>query len=337
MRLPFRGVVVREAMLVRGPRGWGEFAPFAEYGDAESAWWLASAIEAAYAGWPGPLRSRVPVNATVPAVDPSQVPGVLARFDGCRTVKVKVAQRGQSLADDVARVAAVRAASPAGTRLRIDANGAWSVLEAVRAIGELSAYGLEYAEQPCASVEELRDLRIALVRHGIAVPIAADESIRKAADPHRVVALEAADLIVVKVAPLGGVRRALAVVADCGLPAVVSSALDTSVGIAAGLALAGALPVLEHDCGLGTVELLESDVVVDSLVPQEGSIRVIRSAGGGGGLNGGGGGDGGGGGGGDGRGGLEVSSDRLAALAAAPDRVAWWSARLARCYGHLAG
>ena len=169
--------------------------------------------------------------------------------------------------NDLARVAAVREAMGATARVRIDANGAWSVDDALLALGRLAAHDLEYAEQPCATVEELRDLRMALARNGIDVLIAADESIRKAEDPLRVRTLEAADIIVVKVAPLGGVRSALAVVEACGLPAVVSSALDTSIGISAGVALAAALPSLEHACGLGTVALLDGDVAASPLVP----------------------------------------------------------------------
>ena len=217
-------------------------------------------MESAWVGWPDTIRDTVPVNATVPAVAPERVADVLARFPGCATAKVKVAERGQSLADDAARVAAVRDVMGPSARVRVDANGAWSVDDALVALRRLPDSGLEYAEQPCATVEELRDLRMSLARSGIDVPIAADESIRRAEDPLRVRDLEAADLVVVKVAPLGGVRAALAVVEACGLPAVVSSALDTSVGISAGVALAAALPSLDHACGLGTVALLGGDV-----------------------------------------------------------------------------
>lgn len=274
MRLRFRGVTVREAALLHGPAGWGEFAPFLEYGPAESARWLGAAVEAAWHGWPDPVRDSVPVNATVPAVAAADVPAVLARYDGCGTAKVKVAEPGQALEDDVSRVAAVRDAMGPRGRVRVDANGGWSVEDATRALRRLTAYDLEYAEQPCASVEELAELRTALARGGIDVPVAADESIRKASDPLRVVALQAADVVVVKVAPLGGVRRALAVARECGLPTVVSSALDTSVGIRAGVALAAALPELPFACGLGTVELLAGDVVARPLVPRGGALEV---------------------------------------------------------------
>ena len=166
MRVPFRGVTVREAALVQGPAGWGEFSPFLEYGPPEASRWLASAVESAWAGWPAPRRDLVPVNATVPAVSAEEVAGVLARFEGCTTAKVKVAERGQALADDVCRVAAVRDAMGPGARIRVDANGGWDVAQAGDALAALAAYGLEYAEQPCAAVEELRELRIALGSQG---------------------------------------------------------------------------------------------------------------------------------------------------------------------------
>ncbi|MEO6999762.1 MAG: o-succinylbenzoate synthase [Terracoccus sp.] len=304
MRVRFRGVEKREALLIEGPCGWGEFAPFVEYGDAESARWLAAALEASYAAWPAPVRDAVPVNATVPAVGPGQVPAVLARFDGCTTAKVKVAEPGQGLADDLDRVSAVRAAMGERARIRVDANGGWSVDDALSALTRLAPYDLEYAEQPCATVEELATLRRALARNGTGVPIAADESIRKADDPLRVARLGAADIIVVKVAPLGGVTRALDIVDACGLPAVVSSALDTSVGIAAGVALAAALPELEHACGLGTVGLFTSDVANPPLRPIGGFLLPGRA---------------------------RPDPAALAELSASPDRQTWWRDRLSRC------
>ncbi|NHA68104.1 o-succinylbenzoate synthase [Phycicoccus flavus] len=310
MRMPFRGLQVREAALFRGPAGWGEFAPFLEYEAPEAARWLAAAVESAWQAPPAPVRDRVPVNATVPAVAAADVPAVLARYPGCTTAKVKVAEPGQTLADDLARVAAVRdGLGPAG-RVRVDANGAWGVDAAADALARLAVHDLEYAEQPCAGVEELRDLRLLLARRGVEVPVAADESIRKAEDPLRVRDLEAADLVVVKVAPLGGVRRALEVVDACGLPAVVSSAVDTSVGIAAGVALAAALPSLEHACGLGTVALLEGDVAADPLLPRDGALPVRR---------------------------VDADPGLLERWAAAPDRVAWWRERVAAAHRHLTG
>ena len=304
MRVPFRGVTSREALLLHGPHGWGEFSPFLEYDDTESARWLAAGLEAAYDGWPAAVRDRVPVNATVPAVMAPDVDGVLARFPGCTTAKVKVAQAGQLLADDVDRVAAVRSAMGAAGRVRIDANGAWSVADAVTAITALSSYDLEYVEQPCATVEDLVALRLALARAGVDVLIAADESVRKATDPLRVARLGAADVVVLKVAPLGGVAPALRVAQECGLPVVVSSALDTSVGIAAGVALAAALPELPFACGLATTSLLAGDVADPSLDGRGGWLPV---------------------------GPAHVQPHLLAAHAAAPERRDWWHARVTRC------
>ena len=309
LRVRFRGVDHREMVLLRGPAGWGEFGPFLEYDTAESSRWLAAAIEAAWEGWPAPVRDRIPVNATLPAVPPDQVAGVLARYDGCDTVKVKVAEPDQTLADDLDRVAATREVAGAQARIRVDANAAWDVDEAVRRLTALAAYDLEYAEQPCPSVEDLAQLRVRLAHNGVAVKIAADESIRKAEDPFRVAREGAADVVVVKVPPLGGVRRALDIAAECGLPTVVSSALDSSVGMAAGVALAAALPELPYACGLGTVELLAADVATDRLVPRGGSVPVGR---------------------------VLADEDLVAAAAASPERVAWWRERVVSCHAYLA-
>ncbi|MGI8536088.1 MAG: o-succinylbenzoate synthase [Mycobacteriales bacterium] len=309
MRVPFRGVVTREALLLRGPVGWGEFSPFMEYDDAESARWLVAAVEAAWTGWPPARRQAIPVNATVPAVAPSEVAGVLARFPGCTTAKVKVAQAGQALPDDVARVAEVRSVLGAGARVRIDANGAWSVEAALRCLTALAPYDLEYAEQPCATVAELASLRVRLARAGVPMLVAADESVRKAADPARVVLAGAADVLVLKVAPLGGVQPALEIAAACGLPVVVSSALDTSVGIRAGIALAAALPDLPYACGLATASLFAADVVRAPLLPVGGELPV---------------------------GPVAPDLELLASSAAPPACRRWWLARLRRCHELLA-
>ncbi len=297
MRVRFRGITVRELALIDGPAGWGEFGAFVEYQPPEAAAWLGSAIEAAYRPVPPVLRDRVPINATVPAVDAARVPEVLGRFPGARTAKVKVAEAGQSLADDVARVNAVRERVPT---VRVDANAGWTVSEAVDAAAALSADGdLEYIEQPCATVEEL-----AALRSMIDVPIAADESIRKAEDPLRVVRAGAADVAVLKVAPLGGVSRMLEIAAQIDIPIVVSSALDSAVGISRGLLAAAALPELQHACGLGTGGLFVEDVVAPA-VPTDGFLPV---------------------------GPVVPEPDRLAALAAAPDRRQWWIDRVRACY-----
>jgi len=311
MRVPFRGVLEREALLLRGPAGWGEFSPFLEYDDHEASRWLAAAIDTAWHEPPPAVRASVPVNATMPAVAARDVAAVLERFPGCTTVKVKVAEQGQSLSDDVSRVAQVRAVIGSAGRIRVDANGAWSVDDADRALAALARYGLEYAEQPCASLDELGALRRLLAAHGTDVLIAADESIRKAEDPLHVAAAGSADVVVIKVAPLGGVRCALEVAQVCGLPAVVSSALDTSVGITAGVALAAALPQLPFACGLGTVGLFAHDVAARPLRPVDGRIPVLAAQQ------------------------VVPDPDRLVELAAPADRERWWRERLARCHAVL--
>ncbi|CCI54601.1 o-succinylbenzoate synthase [Nostocoides jenkinsii] len=308
MRVRFRGITAREVALIDGPAGWGEFGPFPEYAVPEAARWLASAIEAAYGAWPAPVRESVPINATVPAVGPEAVAGIVARFPGCDTVKVKVAEPGQPLGEDVARVAEVRAVMGPRARIRLDANGNWSLAEAAEALERLGRYDLDYVEQPCASVRELAALRRSLARRGIRIRIAADESIRKAEDPLRVAREEAADLVVVKVAPLGGVARTLEIVEACGLPAVVSSALDTSIGLSAGVALAAALPELAGACGLGTLALMEGDVTTASLRPVGGVLAPGRVA---------------------------ADPDLLHRYAAPPPRVAWWHERVRACLAEL--
>ncbi len=253
----FRGISRREGMVVHGPAGWAEFSPFLDYDADECVPWLAAALDSAERAWPAPVRQHVAVNCTVPAVGPDQAADIVRR-SGCGTAKVKVAEPGQGLSEDLDRVAAVRdALGPAG-QLRVDANGGWDVDTAISAIAALdrAARGLEYVEQPCAAVEDL-----ALVRRRVHVPIAADESIRKAEDPLRVKTLQAADIAVLKVQPLGGVHACLDIAEQIGLPVVVSSAVDTSIGLAAGLALAAALPELPHACGLATTSLLAGDVV----------------------------------------------------------------------------
>lgn len=273
LRTRFRGILERQGMVWRGPAGWAEWSPFLDYEGGELVGWLAAADEAAELGWPAPVRDRVPVNATVPALPP-EAAHQLVRTAGCRTAKVKVAERGQTLADDLARVEAVRDALGPGGHVRVDANGGWSVAEAERALRALDRYDLEYAEQPCASVEELADLRRRLARAGLDVLIAADESIRRAPDPYRVRELAAADVAVLKVQPLGGVRACLEIAERIGLPVVVSSALETSIGIRAGLALAAALPELPFACGLDTVRLLADDLAVEPLVAVDGMLPV---------------------------------------------------------------
>ncbi|CAM4423312.1 Muconate cycloisomerase 1 [Mycobacterium basiliense] len=300
MRVRFRGITVREVALIDGPAGWGEFGAFLEYPVEEAAAWLVSAIEAAYRPPPATRRDRVPINATVPAVGAAQVADVLARFPGAATAKVKVAEPGQSLADDVGRVNAVRDLVPT---VRVDANGGWSVEQAVRAAAALTADGpLEYLEQPCATVGELAELR-----QRVEVPIAADESIRKAQDPLAVVRAGAADVAILKVAPLGGVSALLQIADEIDIPVVVSSALDSAVGIATGLTAAAALPRLNHACGLGTGGLFVEDVTEpgQAPVPVDGALSVRR---------------------------VTPDPARLHALGAAPPRRQWWIDRIRACY-----
>jgi len=301
MRVRFRGITTREVALIDGPAGWGEFGAFPEYQAPEASAWLAAAIEAAYRELPAPRRSRIPVNATVPAVAAADVPEVLARFPGAQTAKIKVAEPGQTLDEDIARVQAVRAQIHA---VRIDANGGWTVEQAVQALTALTRDGeLEYAEQPCATVEELAELR----RRLPGVPIAADESIRRASDPLRVAQAQAADIAVLKVAPLGGVAALLGIAERIGMPVVISSALDSAVGIGIGLRAAAALPVLEHACGLGTGGFFLDDVAdVPPLV--DGHLAVAS---------------------------FTPDPARLAALAAPADRRDWWQHRVADCHALL--
>ncbi|WP_420714714.1 o-succinylbenzoate synthase [Mycobacterium sp. Aquia_213] len=300
MRVRFRGITTREVALIEGPVGWGEFGAFVEYGPAEASAWLASGIEGAYRPAVPVHRERIPINATVPAVPAAQVSEVLARFPGAGTAKVKVAEPGQTLADDVARVNAVRELV---STVRVDANGGWTVEQAVRAAAALTADGpLEYLEQPCATVDELAELR----RHPDMpdVPIAADESIRKADDPLAVVRAGAADIAVLKVAPLGGVSALLDIAAQIDIPVVVSSALDSAVGIAAGLTAAAALPRLRHACGLGTGSLFLDDVATPAAAV-DGYLTV---------------------------GPVTPDPQRLLALAASPERRQWWIDRVKACY-----
>jgi len=281
MRQSLRRITEREGLLIRGASGWGEFAPFDDYSAARSAPWLASAVESAFGSWPEPLRDRVPVNAIIPGLSANDA-GALARRavleHGCTTFKIKVAGLGEVLADDEARVVAVRDAADSTlrslgddrpARIRIDANGGWSAQDAERALRRLSAYDLEYVEQPCPTVDETAELR-----GNTDVPIAMDESVRFG----EARAFDVADIIIVKVGPSGGVAAALDLARRWGGPVVVSGALDSAVGLAAGVALAAALGGEPSAAGLGTGLLLERDVVSPPLVPHDGHLPVQRVA-----------------------------------------------------------
>lgn len=308
MRVGFRGVSVRETLLFEGPEGWAEWAPFVEYPDAEAAVWLAAALD--YAGSPTPplIRDRIGINATLPAVAPEAVADALAPFGAFRTVKIKVAEAGQKMADDLARIRKVRELFP-HARIRLDANGGFTEAAAMQLGYRLAHAGihLDYFEQPVRELGDLAILKASLNPKGILV--AADESVRRAEDPLAVARAGAADLLVIKAAPLGGVNRALEVIGEAGLPAVVSSALETSVGIGMGLHLAGSIPNLEYDCGLGTVALFTEDVCDEPLMPVDGYLPVRRAV---------------------------PSSERMARLAASPERTMWWLERLDRCLALLA-
>jgi O-succinylbenzoate synthase len=270
MRVRFRRVTWREAVLIHGPAGWGEFSPFPDYPPMVTTRWLAAALESAVSEWPPAVRDAIPVNVTVPAIEPEQAFHYVVESQ-CTTAKVKVAEPGQTEDDDIARVEAARHALGPEGRLRIDVNAAWSVDEAVRRIERLRLYELEYVEQPVGTIDELVELR-----QRIDVPIAADEAVRQSPDPMEVVERGGADLLVLKVQPLGGVQRVLELAERSGMPVVVSSALETSVGLAAGLAAAAALPELPYACGLATGTLLEGDVTLDPLVPVGGNIVARR-------------------------------------------------------------
>ena len=248
----------RTFVLLEGPAGWGECSPLADF-PCDPAMARLAAEEAALDGWPDGQRDTVPVNALVagPDFDPAALTGFPA-------VKVKV--KGP---DDLDLVARVRDAVGADVAVRVDANGAWDADTAVAMIGRLRQFQIEMIEQPATTLEEL-----AAVRRRVDVPIAADESIRSVDDARRLRALDAADAVVLKVQPLGGVRRALEIADAAGVPAIVTSMMETSVGIAAGLALAAALPELHYACGLATASLLAGDVTRDPLEPRDGALRV---------------------------------------------------------------
>lgn len=306
MRVRFRGITTREAVVLRGPAGWTEFSPFVEYDDAEAAAWLRATV---VFGWTDhePAADSVPVNATVPAIAADDVADLLARYPGCTTAKVKVAEPGTTVDDDVARVAAVRRVMGPEAAVRVDANGLWSVEQAAAALERLAPFDLQYAEQPCATVPELAELRSRIA--GLGVRVAADESVRKASDPLAVARAGAADVLVVKAQPLGGITAARAVIADAGLPCVVSSALDTSVGLGMGAFLAAAAMTPGYAAGLGTAAMFAGDVTADPLLPVGGRVPVRR---------------------------VDVAAELVERYAASPERTAWWRERVTRVHDLLA-
>ena len=306
MRVRFRGLDVREVLLFEGTHGWAEWSPFVEYDDAESSIWLRAAVEFAFNDLPAVAHKSIKVNATLPAVAPSEVAAALAPFSAFEVVKIKVAEKGQTLADDIARVREVHRLWP-NARIRIDANGGYSVAQTLDVAQSLIDLGLpiEYLEQPVATVAELAEVRTALQQISPDAPIkvAADESVRKASDPIAVARAGAADVLVLKAAPLGGITAAMKIAAEAALPVVVSSALETSVGISMGAHLAALLDS-PYASGLATAALLADDVTDSPLIPVDGQIAVAR---------------------------VDVANDALTRLAATEQRRAWWLARLERC------
>jgi O-succinylbenzoate synthase len=293
-RTNFRGVTYREVALMQGPHGWGEFSPFLEYDDNECAPWLASAIEAATVARPARFRDAIAINGTIPELnDKKEIEALMQTYPGASTFKVKV---GSNHSEDIARIARVRTLAPKAA-IRVDVNGLWSVAEALT---HLYAYyeeigSLEYVEQPCATIEELRELKSKIK---IPLRIAADEIIRKAPDPFKVELTDAADIVMLKVQPLGGIERSLDIAAHHGLPVVVSSALESAIGIEYGLDLAASIKDLTFDCGLATGSLMADDVAEHKIL--------------------------------DGKIALGQISPNLDGWDVSPDRFEWWKNRIMR-------
>lgn len=277
LRTRFRSINFRELLLFQGPNGWGEWAAFPEYPDEEAAQWLRAAIEWAYEPLPNPARTSVGVNAILPAVAAAEVSNVLSRAADFSTVKIKVAEPGQNLEIDIARVQEVARLYPDAKR-RLDANGGFQISAAIELISRLRDQDiyLEYFEQPVASIAELAELRLEISRRGLQTKIAADESVRKASDPLAVALAGAADLLVLKSAPLGGIAAAIEIASESGMDVIASSAMQSSVGLAAELHFACALPEINYDCGLGTSSLFEADLVSEPLLPIAGQMELRR-------------------------------------------------------------
>lgn len=270
MRHRFRGVDYREAVLIEGPSGWGEFSPFPEYPPEVAVRWLAAALELATGRLDDPVRAEIPVNATVPAVDPGTAVAIVSE-SGASTAKVKIGEPGQAESDDFSRVRAVRDALGSAGRVRVDVNAAWDVETATARLTNLAVFDLEYAEQPVRTIEEMVELR-----RRVPIKLAADELIRQSSDPLRVVEEGGADIAILKVQPMGGVAGVLHLARQAGVPVVISSAVETSVGMYGGLLAASLLDHLPYACGLGTVGLIGGDPTRDPLVPDEGVLEVRR-------------------------------------------------------------
>jgi len=299
MRVKFRGVTNREVLLFEGPYGWAEWSPFPEYEDDEGAVWLKAAIEWAFTDFPDLGIKTVKVNATLPAV--KDVAGALAPFGDFEVVKIKVAEKGQSLNEDLQRINEVRRLYP-HARIRLDANGGYDLDTALLLAKTMFEEGvpLEYLEQPVKTIAELAELRLKLKLFNI--KIAADESVRKVSDPLAVAQAQAADLLVLKAAPLGGISNAINIAREAALPVIVSSALETSVGLSMGAYLSASLNS-GYASGLATAALLTDDVTDEPLIPVNGEIPVSR---------------------------IQMSKRKMDSLRAVADRESWWLNRLKR-------
>lgn len=307
MRVKFRGVTHREVVLFEGSHGWAEWSPFLEYEDEEASTWLRAALEFAYAPTARTAKSSIEINATLAAVPVEQVAQQLEAFGKFGTVKVKVAEPGQTIADDLARIRKVRELHP-DAKIRLDANGAFSVDAAIELAKQLAieSIDLQYFEQPVKTIAELAEVKFELARIGVRV--AADESVRKVSDPLAVAKANAADVLVIKAQPLGGISSALEITKQANLPVTVSSALETSIGISMGLHLAAAIEVESFAAGLGTVALLADDVCEQPLIAHDGFLPVQR---------------------------MVASEKKMAQLAADSERQTWWLDRLRRCWALL--
>jgi O-succinylbenzoate synthase len=299
MRVKFRGITTREVLLFEGPNGWAEWSPFTEYEDEEASIWLKAAIEFAFGDIPEPTVKTIKVNATLAAV--KDVRAALEPFGKFEVVKIKVAEKGQTLQDDLDRIHEVRKYYP-DARIRLDANGGYDIETALTLAKAMYEEGvpLEYLEQPVKTIAELAELRLKLKL--LNIKVAADESVRKVSDPLAVAQANAADLLVLKAAPLGGINNALRIAKEAGLPVVVSSALETSVGISMGVYLAALLDS-DYASGLATTALLTEDVTDTPLIPINGIVPVRR---------------------------VEIVEDKLQLLASPVSQTEWWIARLER-------
>ncbi|MEN9714137.1 MAG: hypothetical protein RLZZ164_801 [Actinomycetota bacterium] len=307
MRVKFRGLRMRELAIFEGPSGFTEWSPFLEYETNEAAAWLAGALEFGWGQTPALLRDSVGINATLAAVPAAEIESALSGFGDFNTVKIKVAEQGQSIEDDLARIRAVYSTYP-GVRIRLDANGGFSVEAAIELAKQLAieSIDLEYFEQPVKTIAELAEVRIKLARIGTLV--AADESVRKVSDPLAVAQAGAADLLVIKAQPLGGISNAMSIIEAAKLPVTISSALESSIGISMGLHLAAATEYANRDAGLGTLALFEDDVCDEPLIAIDAKLPVTR---------------------------VVPSEAKMRKYAVDTERRDWWLQRLRDCYAVL--